>query len=90
METYGIPLDSGATFTTAKHMFTKLDWSMWIAAMGSDAEFQAITNATFKFANECSDRVPLSDWTHTSTPTIQGFRARPVMGGIYAKLLMPS
>jgi hypothetical protein len=87
MNTYGVPLDDRADFT-------KLDWSMWCAAMGTDAQFQAFTDATFKFANECTNRVPLSDWTETSSPTCQrgntGFRARPVMGGIYAKLLMPS
>jgi len=82
---FGVPLDDRADFT-------KLDWSMWCAAMGSEAQFQAITNATFAFADACTNRVPLSDWTETSTPTCQkgntGFRARPVMGGIYAKLLL--
>ena len=68
---------------------TKLDWSMWVAAMGTEEQFQAITDATWKFADETTDRVPLSDWTYTSTPTYAGFQARPVMGGIYAKLLMP-
>lgn len=78
---YGVPLDNRDTFT-------KLDWSMWIAAMGSTDQFNQITEATFKFANECVDRVPLSDYTETLTPTVKGFQARPVMGGIYAKLLV--
>jgi hypothetical protein len=81
MNEYGIPLDNRATFT-------KLDWSMWVGAMGTEDQFNAITDATFKFANECTDRVPLSDWTDTVTATVIGFQARPVMGGIYAKLLM--
>ena len=129
--------------------FTKLDWSMWVAAMGTDDQFDAITSSTWAFADSTTDRVPLSDWTYTrlspsktlqhtsqhigmahppmsfqlptlaatcceptaiyspssrpppppprrrllhtpcSTPTMAGFQARPVMGGIYAKLLMP-
>jgi len=69
--------------------FTKLDWSMWVAAMGTDDQFNAITSTTWAFADSTTDRVPLSDWTYTSTPTMAGFQARPVMGGIYAKLLMP-
>ena len=81
MNTFGVPLDNRANFT-------KLDWSMWVAAMGTEDQFQAITNATFRFANEGTDRVPLSDWTDTKTPTVTGFQARPVMGGIYAKLLL--
>merc|ERR1711988_665855 len=68
MNAYGIPLDNRANFT-------KLDWSMWIAAMGSEEQFEAITNATFCFANDVTDRVPLSDWTSTTAPTVTGFQA---------------
>ena len=104
---YGIQLDSGAAYNPFAP-FTKLDWSMWVAALAlalpssssklSKASeslssygnlFEILTNTTFKFANECTDRVPFSDWTHTTKPSVQGFRARPVMGGIYAALLVP-
>jgi hypothetical protein len=78
---YGLPLDS-------RQDYTKLDWSLWVGAMGSDAQFRAIADASLAFANACKDRVPLSDWVYTSTPQVKSFRARPVMGGIYAKLLL--
>ena len=81
MNAFGVPLDNRATFT-------KLDWSMWVGALGSEDQFSAIAASVLKFANACTDRVPLSDWVFTQTPTVKGFRARPVMGGIYAKLLL--
>uniref|UniRef100_A0A7S2DPC0 Glutaminase A central domain-containing protein n=1 Tax=Octactis speculum TaxID=3111310 RepID=A0A7S2DPC0_9STRA len=80
--TYGVPLDNRADFT-------KLDWSMWVAAMASDDQFAAITNMTWYWANETTSRVPFSDWTFTSIPEFVGFQARPVMGGLYAKMIMP-
>jgi hypothetical protein len=81
MNAYGVPLDDRATFT-------KLDWSMWVGALGSEDQFSAIAASVLKFTSACTDRVPLSDWVFTQTPTVKGFRARPVMGGIYAKMLL--
>lgn len=81
MNQYGIPLDS-------RQEYTKHDWSMWVAAMGTDDQFHSIVEACFAFANKTMSRVPLGDWTHTSTPQSIAFKARPVMGGIYAKLLL--
>ena len=81
MNQYGIPLDS-------RQEYTKHDWSMWVAAMGTDKQFNSIVEACFAFANNTMNRVPFGDWTHTSTPQAIAFKARPVMGGIYAKLLL--
>ena len=81
MNTYGVPLDCRADFT-------KSDWSMWIAAMGSDKQFQTLTDALYAFATTTPDRVPFTDWYYTSTARQKGFRARPVMGGLYARLLL--
>uniref|UniRef100_A0A7S2TIW2 Glutaminase A central domain-containing protein n=1 Tax=Lotharella oceanica TaxID=641309 RepID=A0A7S2TIW2_9EUKA len=84
MNEYGVPLDTRAKFT-------KTDWEMWVAAVGSDEQFQSITDAVFKFADETPTRVPFSDWYQTDTSEAvngkDGFRARPVIGGIFAKML---
>ena len=78
---YGVPLDCRADFT-------KADWSMWIAAMGNSKQFQTLTDALYAFATTTPDRVPFTDWYYTSTARMAGFRARPVMGGLYARLLL--
>ncbi|KAJ9448877.1 Glutaminase A [Diplonema papillatum] len=82
MNEYGLPLDIRANFT-------KIDWSMNIAAMAPQAQFLDMTGRIYEWLNACTDRVPWSDWTETLTPTVHGFKARPVLGGIWAKMLMP-
>eukprot|EP00929_Paragymnodinium_shiwhaense_P011916 TRINITY_DN11831_c0_g1_i1.p1 TRINITY_DN11831_c0_g1~~TRINITY_DN11831_c0_g1_i1.p1 ORF type:complete len:720 (-),score=103.50 TRINITY_DN11831_c0_g1_i1:293-2452(-) len=78
---YGIPLDE-------RHNYTKADWSIWSAAMGSAADFKFTVDSLWKFANETVDRVPFTDWFDTKTGKQQGFRARPVMGGLYIRMLV--
>jgi len=78
--TYGIPLDD-------RHNYTKADWSMWAAALGTQEQFQAAVGDLYRFVQETPDRVPFTDWYDTHTAKAQGFRARPVMGGIYIGLL---
>jgi hypothetical protein len=60
--------------------------------MGNDAtSFGLITDLIFKFANETSTRVPLTDLYDTITGQASrpsAFIARPVMGGIFAKMLV--
>uniref|UniRef100_A0A1X7UG98 Glutaminase n=1 Tax=Amphimedon queenslandica TaxID=400682 RepID=A0A1X7UG98_AMPQE len=80
MNTYGIPMDD-------RHLYTKTDWLMWTAAMASDDQFNSITSAVYKFANETPDRSPFTDWYAVDTAHRQGFTARPVIGGLYARLL---
>ncbi|KAK8791797.1 hypothetical protein WA158_005174 [Blastocystis sp. Blastoise] len=77
---FGIPLDNRATFT-------KADWMMWVAAMGSRDQFNQICHAFYRYANETNGRMPISDWFFTLNGDVKGFRARPVMGGIYMPLL---
>jgi len=79
---FGVPLDNRA-------IFTKLDWLMWVGAMASDnMEFSALTNMAYLFAHYTPDRIPLGDWYNTNDATYNSFRARPVVGGIWAKMLM--
>lgn len=55
--------------------------------MGTQDQFNTIMNAIYKFANETPNRVPLTDWYDTIAGTQTGFQARPVVGGVFAKML---
>ncbi|MBQ7194234.1 MAG: DUF4965 domain-containing protein [Bacteroidales bacterium] len=78
---YGLPLDN-------RKMYTKTDWIMWTATMAEDRQtFEAFIDPIYKFENETVDRVPMSDWTRTNEPKMQGFRARSVVGGYWMKVL---
>ena len=41
----------------------------------------------FKFLNDTTDRVPMTDWYDTITARQKAFQARSVVGGVYIKLL---
>ena len=84
LNTYGIPLNSEQTFT-------KLDWLSWIAAMAPNKNDRLdIFQRIYNFANETPDRVPLTDWCDPVAGTQYGFQARPVLGAVYAWMLLQS
>lgn len=79
---YGLPLDS-------RKEYTKSDWVMWIAAMSPDIKtFQKFSDPIYKYINETTSRVPISDWHHTDSGEWVGFRARSVIGGYWMQVLM--
>ena len=79
---YGLPLDSRASYT-------KLDWIAWTATLTGDMEdFTTFILPVYRWANETSSRVPLTDWYDTIDGRQRGFQARSVVGGLYMKMLM--
>lgn len=78
---YGLPLDNRETYT-------KTDWIIWTATLAPDkATFMKFISPVYKFMNETTDRVAMSDWIFTDKPVRRGFTARSVVGGYFAKML---
>jgi hypothetical protein len=77
---YGVPLD-------IRHTYTKADWELWTAASTNDPLLrQDFVESLYSFANTSPSRVPLTDWYDTVSDTQNGFKARPVIGGLFSIL----
>ena len=78
---YGVPLDS-------RTHLTKTDWSLWSASMATNqADFQYLIAPICDYLNNTTARLPLVDSYITDNVRSDGMRARPVVGGIFIKLL---
>ena len=78
---YGLPLDN-------RQSYTKLDWILWTATLTQDAsDFQALVDPVVAFLNHTPDRSPMTDWYFTTDARKRGFTARPVVGGVFLKML---
>ena len=78
---FGLPLDNRETYT-------KLDWITWTATLTQNRDdFETLIAPIITFLNETPDRSPMTDWYQTKSAKKVGFTARPVVGGVFMKML---
>jgi Glutaminase A six helical-hairpin domain/Domain of unknown function (DUF5127)/Domain of unknown function (DUF4964) len=78
---FGFPLDN-------RKAYTKLDWEFWSATLSpTQSRFERLIAPIYKWANETTSRVPLTDWYWTDSGKKAGFQARSVVGGLYIKMI---
>lgn len=72
----------------SKHEHTKMDWAAWAASLAKEREsLRKFVKPLHRFMHETPDRVPMSDLIHTEKNTREAFAVRPVVGGIFIKML---
>lgn len=81
MKPYGVPLDS-------RTRLTKTDWSFWSATMADNqADFEHLIAPIYTYLNTTTARQPLVDSYITDNIHSDGMHARPVVGGLFIKML---
>jgi hypothetical protein len=81
MQRYGVPLDS-------RTKLTKTDWSFWSATLAErESDFEALTSPIYDYLNQTTARSPFVDSYVTDDAHSDGMHARPVIGGVFIKLL---
>ncbi|GAV98948.1 DUF1793-domain-containing protein [Lentinula edodes] len=79
---FGVPLDT-------RHTYTKTDWQIWTSTlMTNTATRDIFIEAVYKWASSGTNNAPLGDWYDTIAGAPEGFRARPVVGGHLAHLVL--
>jgi hypothetical protein len=78
---YGLALDN-------RQPYAKLDWAVWTATLAENKQdFLALTDPIYDFLNHTPQRNPITDLYWTKTGTEAGMHARPVVGGVFIKML---
>jgi hypothetical protein len=81
MQRYGVPLDS-------RTKLTKTDWSVWSATLAENqSDFETLTSPIYDYLNETTARSPFVDSYITDDIHSDGMHARPVIGGVFIKML---
>ncbi|KAL5535348.1 hypothetical protein ACEPAF_3442 [Sanghuangporus sanghuang] len=79
---FGVPLDT-------RHTYTKSDWEIWTAGLVSDTVARDLfIDAVKNYASSGQGAQPFGDWYETTNGVPEGFRARPVVGGHLALLVL--
>ena len=59
-----------------------IDWEIWTSALVTTTEVRdLLISSVRKYAADGESSQPLGDWYETSNGAVEGFRARPVVGG---------
>ena len=79
---YGVPLD-------VRTKLAKTDWEIWSATLATNrSDFTTLVNPIYTYLDTQTVRDPLTDLYHTDDVNgDNGFRARPVVGGVFIKML---
>ena len=81
LKPYGVPLDS-------RKAITKADWCLWTATMADkQADFEAIVSPIWDYVSQTTTRDPIADSYMTDDVKSKGMHARPVIGGLFIKML---
>jgi hypothetical protein len=81
LQQYGLPLDS-------RTHLTKTDWTLWSATLAdTQADFEALTSPLWAYLNQTTARSPFADSYITDNLRSDGMHARPVIGGVFLKML---
>ena len=93
IDKYGLALDgraqrAGTRNNPRQARWSKTDWAFWTACLtNNQADFDAITDPVYKFYTEAEQRVGLTDLYFTDKPDAARMYARPVIGGLFIKML---
>ncbi|MGA2540112.1 MAG: DUF5127 domain-containing protein [Verrucomicrobiota bacterium] len=81
IQRYGVPLDS-------RTKLTKTDWSFWSATLSENqADFETLISPINDYLNQTTARSPFVDSYVTTDVHSDGMHARPVIGGVFIKML---
>jgi hypothetical protein len=81
MQRYGVPLDS-------RTKLTKTDWTFWSASLAENqADFETLISPIYDYLNQTTARSPFVDSYVTDDVHSDGMHARPVIGGVFIKML---
>ena len=93
IDKYGLPLDgrkqrAGNDANRRMAYWSKTDWAFWTACLtGNQADFDAITAPVYEFFDQATRRVGLADLYFTDQPDSALMHSRPVIGGLFIKML---
>ena len=81
MQPYGVPLDS-------RTHITKSDWTLWSATLADNSQdFETLIDPMYAYLNQTTARQPFADSYVTDDIKSVGMHARPVIGGIFVRML---